>query len=78
MLKNVTGITYGFSTRAHCDMRKPENRLKFLRLVGLNSSRLVTPKQIHGNRVLVVNDQTVDRAHEADGLVFLKGSGNEI
>jgi len=77
MLNNIGGISYGFSTRANGDMRVLKNRLEFLQSLGLDSSHLITPKQIHSTRVVTVNDKTIDRTEEADGFVSLRDSGKK-
>jgi polyphenol oxidase len=64
-------IVHGYSTRKNGDMRELQNRLSFLHSVGLTSSRLITPKQTHGNRVVVAENHVEDRGLEADGLIAL-------
>lgn len=74
----IPGVVHGYSTRRFGDIRQQSNREAFLRRFNLTPARVVSPEQVHGNLVHVVDYREAGKQiPQVDALVFLSNFPGE-
>lgn len=75
LLLSARNVVHGYSSRQLGDMRNPEIREKFVRMLRLDPDCVVSAEQIHGTVVHVIRQATSDRkVLNVDGLVHKQNS----
>ena len=70
LLADVAHLVHGYSSRSFGDMQNSEMRARFAESLGLDSTPLKKPKQVHGNKVAFVHEIDTDSiVADVDGLV---------
>ena len=73
IFSHIPEIVHGYTTRSMGDMRKPLHAKALTDSLGFSGYRLITPKQTHGNTVLLVDDtEECSGQLSADGLMVTK------
>jgi YfiH family protein len=79
MQHNTSGVTYGFSSRRHGDLRREELRASYFSSLGRPASHLILAQQIHGSSIARVSRTDRGRVIPgADGLVYKKNDSSRV
>ena len=70
------GISDGIYKSLNCGLNSKDkksnvlkNRIIALKKIGLNKKNLIIPKQIHSNKIKIVNENSIDQNIKTDGLL---------